>query len=103
MNLRPLDDWILVKLLPIDIYELDFPVDLAAARAELGPDKVILGNVSTITDLLEGTADTVYAAAERCHGICGRFHVVGAGCEVAPMTPEENVRAMVRYALEHRP
>ena len=27
--------------LPVDIYELDFPTDLAVARAGLGPDRVI--------------------------------------------------------------
>ena len=49
--------------LPVDIYELDFPTDLTEARAGLGPNRVILGNVSTITDLLEGSPERVEAAA----------------------------------------
>jgi MtaA/CmuA family methyltransferase len=89
--------------LPVDISELDFPTNLAAARAGLGPDRVILGNVSTITDMLEGTAERVEAAARKCHEICGPYHIVGAGCEVSPLTPPENLRAMVRYAVEHQP
>jgi MtaA/CmuA family methyltransferase len=89
--------------LPVDIFELDFPVDLPAARAILGPNRLILGNVSTITDLLEGTPERVYAAARKCHETCGLFHIVGAGCELSPFTPAENLRAMVRYAQTHTP
>ena len=89
--------------LPVDIYELDFPTNLATARAGLGPNRVILGNVSTITDLLEGTPERVEAAARRCHEICGSYHIVGAGCEVSPLTPPENLRAMIRYASQHKP
>ena len=92
-----------MKTLPADILELDFPVDLAPARQALGPDRVILGNVSTITDLMEGTPDKVYQACRRCHEICGRYHIVGAGCEVSPRTPPDNLRAMIQYARDHRP
>ena len=92
-----------MRELPADIFELDFPVDLEAARRDLGPDRVILGNVSTITDLLEGTPEVVVAAARRCHDICGSRHVVGAGCEVSPRTPPENLKALIRYAREHKP
>jgi MtaA/CmuA family methyltransferase len=89
--------------LPVDIYELDFPVDLAHAREVLGPDKVILGNVNTVTEMLHGTPEEVYAAAGRCHRICGPRHIVGTGCELPPETPPENLRALVAYARDHAP
>ena len=89
--------------LPVDIYELDFPVNLPAARAAMGPKRVIMGNVSTITDMLEGTPEKVTTAAARCHEICGCYHIVGAGCEISPFTPTENLRAMIRYAHNHQP
>lgn len=92
-----------MKQLPVQIFELDSPTNLAAARACLGPDRVILGNVSTITDMLEGTPEHVYEACRRCHQTSGKFHVVGTGCEVPPMTPPENLHAMARYSREHRP
>jgi MtaA/CmuA family methyltransferase len=92
-----------MRELPVDIYELDFPVSLPAARGELGPDRVICGNVSTITELLEGTPEQVYTACRRCHETCGPYHIVGAGCEVSPRTPPENLRAMLAYAREHKP
>jgi len=89
--------------LPVDIYELDFPVDLPRARTMLGPTRVISGNVSTVTDLLTGTPEDVYRAAARCHQASGKFHIVNSGCEVSPMTPPDNLRALVRYAKEHQP
>ena len=64
---------------------------------------VLAGNVSTITDLMQGTPETVYAACRRCHEISGPDFIVGAGCELSPLTPPENLRAMVAYAREHRP
>ena len=89
--------------LPVDIYEIDFPANLELARARLGAGRVLAGNVSTITDLMQGTPETVYAACRRCHEIAGRDFIVGAGCELSPLTPPENLRAMVAYAREHRP
>ena len=92
-----------MKLLPVQIFELDSPTNLAAARVCLGADRVILGNVSTITEMLEGSPDQVYQASRRCHEIAGKAHIVGTGCEVPPTTPNENLHAMVRYSCEHRP
>lgn len=92
-----------MKQLPVHIFELDSPTNLAAARATLGPDRMSLGNVSTITDMLKGTPEQVYEASRRCHRICGKAHVVRTGCEVSPTTPAENLHAMVRYSREHRP
>ena len=92
-----------MRELPVDIFEIDFPSNLNHVRQALGPDRVICGNVSTITDLLEGTPATVYEACRRCHATCGRYHIVGGGCEISPLTPPENLRAMFDYARHHRP
>jgi MtaA/CmuA family methyltransferase len=92
-----------MRELPVDIYELDFPVHLPDGRAGLGSDRVICGNVSTITELFNGTPDDVYEACRRCHQTCGSYHIVGAGCEISPFTPVENLKAMIAYAREHRP
>jgi len=88
--------------LPADIFELDFPVDLTLARRYLSADRVISGNVSTISTLLTGTPEDVYAEAARCHQIAGSSHIVNSGCETSPMTPPENLHALVRYAREHQ-
>ena len=91
-----------MRELSVDIYEIDFPSDLSVMQHELNQG-VLSGNVSTITDMFEGTPESVYAAAERCHRVCGARHVVNPGCEVSPLTPPENLRALIRYAREHRP
>ena len=90
-----------MRELPVDIYEIDFPADLARARAELGPERVIAGNVSTITDLFEGTPEKVYEACRRCHHTCGRYHIVSAGCEITRDTPVQNVHVLREYAQTH--
>jgi len=64
---------------------------------------VILGNVSTVEDMLEGTPQQVYEECRSCHKTCGPFHIVGTGCEMPPATPAESLRAMVRYSREHQP
>ena len=69
--------------LPVDIYEIDFPSDLAKIKAVLG-DRVLSGNISTISDMFEGTAERVYDAVARCHAICGKRYIVNCGCEVPP-------------------
>jgi len=89
--------------LPADIFELDFPVDLKLARSQLGPNRVISGNVSTVSTLLTGSPESVYEEARRCHGISGAHHIVNSGCEVSPMTSPENLRALIRYARENQP
>ena len=73
------------------------------ARAGLEPNALILGNVLTVTDMLSGTPERVEAAADERHETCGRYQIVGAGCEVWPLTPPESLRAMIRYATEHKP
>lgn len=93
----------LMRELPADVFELDFPVDLQHARDILGPQRIILGNVSTVEEMLSGTPEEVYEAAAACHRICGPRHIVGTGCEVSPETPTENVRALVAYARDHAP
>jgi MtaA/CmuA family methyltransferase len=93
----------LMRTLPVDVFELDYPVDLANAREVLGPERIILGNVSTVGVMLGGTPDAVYEAAAACHAACGPRHIVGTGCEVSPETPAENVRALVAYARDHAP
>ena len=87
-----------MKALPADVFELDFMTDISLARAKLGPDAVICGTIPTITTLLNGSPDDVLRDAARCHEISGKHHIISPGCEVAPMTPPENLQAMVRYS-----
>lgn len=84
-----------------DIVDLDFMVPVAKARAAMGGDQVLLGNIDPVKTLRNGTPETVVAAIAQCHAEAGRRYIVGAGCEVPRGTPEANLRALGRYAREH--
>ena len=85
-----------------EIVDLDSPGPMAQGRGEMGPKQILLGNIDPVRVLRNGTPESVYEAVAECHrGAGGRF-IVGAGCEVPRDTPAENVRAMARYAREHR-
>ena len=85
------------------IVDLDSMVPLAEARARMGPDQVLLGNLNPVAVLRNGTPAAVTAAVAACHREAGPRFVVGAGCEVPPDTPEANLRALCDYARTHQP
>lgn len=83
-----------------DLVEIDHAVDLRAAKARIGTRVGLVGNVDTVTELLQGTPETVGASAQRCidqAGAGGGF-LLGSGCIVPRYSPLENVQAMVRVA-----
>jgi len=86
-----------------DIVDMDFPVPLSAARAGMGADQVLLGNLEPVGILRNGTPEQVTALLARCHAAAGPRYIVGAGCEVPRDTPEANFRAMCDYAAQHKP
>ncbi|MFA6240694.1 MAG: uroporphyrinogen decarboxylase family protein [Candidatus Hydrogenedentales bacterium] len=81
-----------------DIVDLDYYASIAAGRAAMGPDQVLLGNIDPVRDLRDSTPDAVRAAIAQCHKEAGARYIVSAGCEVPSDTPPENVHAMKKYA-----
>ncbi len=86
-----------------DIVDLDSQAPLDQARAAMGPDQVLLGNIDPVRTLRDGTPQSVELALGECHRQAGPRYIVGAGCEVPRETPPENVRALLQYARSHRP
>jgi MtaA/CmuA family methyltransferase len=84
-----------------DIVDLDFPAPLREGRAAMGDRQVLLGNIDPVRVLRDQTPGQVEAAVEQCWREAGPRYIVGAGCEVPPGTPYENVRAMARVAGAH--
>ncbi|HRW10655.1 MAG TPA: uroporphyrinogen decarboxylase family protein [Caldilineaceae bacterium] len=83
-----------------DLVEIDHAVDLRVAKARIGDKVGLVGNVDTVTELLQGTPETVRASAQRCidqAGVGGGF-LLGSGCIVPRYAPLANVRAMVEVA-----
>ncbi|MCL5669722.1 MAG: uroporphyrinogen decarboxylase, partial [Acidobacteria bacterium] len=86
-----------------EMVDLDSPTPIKEARAAMGPNQVLLGNLDPVRDLRNGTPESVYAAVAECHRQAGPGFIVGAGCEVVRDTPAANLHAMARYALEQKP
>lgn len=86
-----------------EIVDLDFLAPVEEARRVMGPDQVLLGNIEPVGVLRNATPEAVAAAVAECHRQAGPRFIVGAGCEVVRDTPHANLRAMMRYAREHKP
>jgi MtaA/CmuA family methyltransferase len=84
-----------------EIVDLDWMAPLDEARAAMGPDQVLLGNLDPVAVLRNGTPEDVHAAVAECHRQAGPRYIVGAGCEVVRDTPLENLRALCAYARSH--
>jgi uroporphyrinogen decarboxylase len=83
-----------------ELIEIDNMVDLGVAREKIGGRVTLVGNVHTVTELLQGTPETVRAASLRCIEMSrgGSGFILGSGCIVPRYTPIENLREMVRVA-----
>jgi MtaA/CmuA family methyltransferase len=98
-NTRPILG--LLGQLGCDIVDLDFMVPVSEARAKMGPQQVLLGNIDPVRVLRNGTPEAVYTSVAECHREAGDRFIVSAGCEVVRDTPLQNLQAMRRYAREH--
>jgi uroporphyrinogen decarboxylase len=83
-----------------DIVELDSKVDLAYAKQIIGDKTCILGNVDTVTTLLQGTPTKVRHDSEQCIAAAsfGGGYILGSGCMMPRHTPIENIQAMIETA-----
>lgn len=89
--------------LSADCISLDQKVDLAKAREVLGNRCCIYGNVSTTDALSMGTPEAVEEEAKTCIEKAGRSgpFILGTGCVVPMSVKPENMRALIRAALEY--
>ncbi len=76
-----------------DVIDLDWMVPLEKARGTVGPGVTLCGNFDPVAVLLQGTPETVAAAARECLRKGGERFILMPGCEVPPETPEANIRA----------
>ncbi len=87
----------------VQILELDHLVDMQEAQEHIGQQVILMGNLNPTELLLNGTPAEVEAAAKWCIetvGQDGRF-ILSSGCEVPPLTPLNNIRAMVAAAEKY--
>ena len=73
-----------------DVVGLDWGVDMALARQELGRDTCVQGNVDPMT--LFGSEDSIRNAVQECLAKAGRSrHILNVGDGVMQGTPEASV------------
>jgi MtaA/CmuA family methyltransferase len=86
--------------LECDIVDIDSSVPVREAREKMGTKQVLLGGIDPVRALQNGTPQQVVEAVAECHRQAGARFIVGAGCEVPPDTPPENLLALARYAQQ---
>ncbi len=78
-----------------DVFSIDYQVDLAVAKKAFGNKSTLLGNVKPAHTLYSGTADATLKECLDCIKKGGDTrYILGAGCDIAPGSPEENVMQM---------
>jgi MtaA/CmuA family methyltransferase len=79
-----------------EIVDVDSVVPMAEARARCGPQQVLLGGIDPVRVLLQGSPADVAEAVAACRAAAGPRYIAGAGCEIPPGTPAENLLALAR-------
>jgi len=83
-----------------EMVDLDWMVPVHEARAAMGPDQVLAGNMDPVSVLHDGDVRRVTALLRQCHDEAGENYILAAGCEVTRDTPHDNVRAFNEYAKQ---
>jgi MtaA/CmuA family methyltransferase len=84
-----------------DIVDIDFPVSLRQARADMGPQQTLAGNLDPVREVRNGSPDTIAQALEALQPQAGERWIVAAGCEIVRDTPHGNLHAMAHFAQTH--
>jgi len=85
----------LVMSAKADIFSIDYQVDLKVAFEKVGRAQAILGNVRPPHALFSGTPEMVLEESLACIDKSkGYRFFLGAGCDIPPGSPEENVMMM---------
>ncbi|MCX7818508.1 MAG: uroporphyrinogen decarboxylase [Kiritimatiellae bacterium] len=84
----------------VDVFNFSHEVDPADARARVGPDIVLMGNLPPVELLVRGAPEECRAAV---HSLLDRWSelapwVLSAGGGVSPGTPLANLRAVIEAA-----
>lgn len=81
-----------------DLIDVDYPVPMSKARAEIGPAPVLAGNLNPVQIVRDGPPPLIRETVARCHQEAGERYIVAAGCELPRGTPDAHIRALAEYA-----
>jgi MtaA/CmuA family methyltransferase len=85
-----------------EMVDLDFPAPLDQARAQMGSEQTLAGNLDPVRELRDSSPAAIVQSLEVLQQKAGARWIVAAGCEVVRDTPHENVRALANFAQTHR-
>ncbi len=88
-----------------DVLEIDTAVPMYEAQELTAGRTALMGNLDPTSVLLQGTPELVQRTAEECLRSTKPLNggvILGSGCEVAPHTPVENLKALVETARTFR-
>ena len=88
----------------VDVIALDYKVDMARAKAEIGDKMCLAGNSNPVTVLNNGTPDECVASARESiekAGDNGSF-ILLPGCDIPPTVPLVNIQAYLQSGKKYR-
>ena len=85
-------------------YHFGDSVDLKQMLDRMGPDKLILGNISPSAQFRNGTPETMARAVRELLDTCGGYanFIPSSGCDVPPGSPWENIEAFFETCKKER-
>lgn len=89
-----------IKHTDFDAYSFEEKIDVLTAKKILGDDISLIGNVAPVATMLQGTPEKVTAEALAC--MRDGVDLLSSGCTLSPLTPLENIRALVRAAEQYQ-
>lgn len=83
-------------------YHFGDAIDLADLLAKMPADRPVCGNISPVTEFLNGTPDSMRAAVLALRRACAAYpnFVLSSGCDVPPAARWENIDAFFEAAEE---
>ena len=82
-----------------DVINVDWMVDLKASRDAFGTKACLKGNLDPVAWMLQASPGAIFAKCREDIETGGRTgYILSPGCEIAPETPHDNLRAMIAAA-----
>ncbi len=89
-----------IKHTGFDAYSFEEKIDVLTAKKILGDDISLIGNIAPVATMLQGSPEKVTAEAMAC--MRDGIDLLSSGCTLSPLTPLENIRALVRAAEQYQ-
>ncbi len=85
-------------------YHFGDSVDLAQMLEKMGPERIVMGNISPSGQFRGGTPETMAAAVRELLEKCGGYanFVPSSGCDIPPGSPWENIEAFFETCKKER-